>query len=451
MNKDGRIHKVISKSLRRFNIIAPLILLIYGTLIGLNIISSRLTKAIDPSMLITLSIFWLILAIIDAIVLAHVYKSNMVSKNAFTRSKNQESLQRDRVLTIINNLTSAVLSTDTNGVINVYNAASLSLLDTNIDLRGQHIEKILKLTDQENKKINIFKEFKKTNTTTKRDDISYCYDDGEQIRLELTYSPIHSSYDKAKNRSTNDGYIIIMNDITKAKSLEEERDEFISVISHELRTPITITEGVISNAQMMLDNPNATQESLKDSMNMAHEQVLFLANMVNDLSTLSRAERGVGDNAEVIDVKDLAHRLVGKYMPDAVAKSLHLNLDLDPKAGKVFVSKLYLEELLQNFITNSIKYTKEGSVTIQISKIDDDIQFLVKDTGIGISKTDQAKVFNKFYRSEDYRTRETGGTGLGLYVSAKLAKKMNTKVQVTSRLNFGSSFSFKLPEHIEQG
>ena len=73
------------------------------------------------------------------------------------------------------------------------------------------------------------------------------------------------------------------------------------------------------------------------------------------------------------------------------------------------------------------------------------VTFAVKDTGIGISRTDQAKIFGKFYRSEDYRIRETNGTGLGLYVSVKLARKLHTKIDLTSRLNYGSTFSFSLP------
>jgi signal transduction histidine kinase len=73
------------------------------------------------------------------------------------------------------------------------------------------------------------------------------------------------------------------------------------------------------------------------------------------------------------------------------------------------------------------------------------VRFAVKDTGIGISRSDQDKIFNKFYRSEDYRIRETSGTGLGLYVSAKLSRKIGTKINLKSRLNYGSEFSFELP------
>src|SRR5690606_15994222 len=100
---------------------------------------------------------------------------------------------------------------------------------------------------------------------------------------------------------------------------------------------------------------------------------------------------------------------------------------------------------LQNLITNAIKYTKKGSVTVICKSAKGKVRFTVKDTGIGIARNEQDKIFNKFYRSEDYRIRETGGTGLGLYVSSKLAKKLKTQVELTSRLNHGSSFSFELP------
>ncbi|QWQ32688.1 ATP-binding protein [Candidatus Minimicrobia naudis] len=106
------------------------------------------------------------------------------------------------------------------------------------------------------------------------------------------------------------------------------------------------------------------------------------------------------------------------------------NLDIGGRLGVVKVSRLYLEEILQNFITNAIRYTQKGSITLSIKKNKSgEITFKVIDTGIGISKADIAKIFDKFYRAEDYRTRETKGTGLGLYVSAKLAKKLGCKIE----------------------
>ncbi|MEI6850729.1 MAG: ATP-binding protein [Candidatus Saccharibacteria bacterium] len=372
-------------------------------------------------------------------------KSNNISKIKNNSNDISESIMRDRFMTIVNNLADAVISTDINGIVNIYNAASLNLLDTNNSLKGIHIDEILPLVDQEAKTVSIFKEFQKTKTLAVYDDLFYVISDDDKIRLEIKISPIHSSFSRTKQAEKHDGYIVIMRDITKSKSLEEERDEFISVISHELRTPITIAEGTISNVQVMMDHPDVTNSMLSDAIKTAHDQILFLASIVNDLSSLSRAEKGLANESEEIDIKELAHGLHGKYVDEAKAKNLQFNLDLSTKFSKVHVNRLYLEELIQNLITNAIKYTKKGNVTVSIKQKNGIIKFSVKDTGIGVSKTDQSKIFNKFYRSEDYRTRESSGTGLGLYIVSKLANKLGTKIELTSRLNFGSTFSFKLP------
>jgi signal transduction histidine kinase len=198
----------------------------------------------------------------------------------------------------------------------------------------------------------------------------------------------------------------------------------------------------------MLERSQADPDKLMQSLQEAHQQVLFLAGMINDLSTLSRAERGIADDVEVIDVAQMAHDLFNEYSPEATKHQLHFNLELAPNLGSVQTSRLYLHELLQNFVTNAIKYTRDGSVTLAITKTRDKrLVFAVSDTGIGISKSDQEKIFNKFYRSEDYRTRETGGTGLGLYVARKLSRKLGTNIELKSRLNHGSTFSFELPVH----
>ena len=172
----------------------------------------------------------------------------------------------------------------------------------------------------------------------------------------------------------------------------------------------------------------------------------MLSNMINDLGTLSRAEQGVGDSPEEINLKELAEAMYKNFEPSASKKGLRFNIDAGTRLGTLTTSRLYLEEALQNFITNAIKYTSEGSVTLRLSRRGSDIEFAVVDTGIGISKTDLKRVFEKFYRSEDYRTRETSGTGLGLYVVTKLMHKLGTRVEVTSRLNHGSIFSFVLQD-----
>lgn len=398
----------------------------------------------NPSTVLINDLMAAMSVIIVGIATIALTKAQQTDSAMLEKSKKQEMLQRDSIITLVNNLADAVLSTDRNGIIRIYNAASLGLLDTNTSLANKQIDDVITLYNEDSKIVR-FTELLKNSRGVSINDALTMTIGGEEVRLELTYSPIRSSFSQSKRANSTDGYIIILRDITKAKSLEEERDEFISVVSHELRTPITIAEGTISNAQMMFERDDIHDDLLREGLETAHEQVVFLAKMVNDLSTLSRAERGVADAAEDIDVKELVEGLYNEYAPEAQKKGLKLDLDAAAKLGTVTASRLYLHELLQNFITNAIKYTKEGSVTLSVTTKGQVVHFLVKDTGIGISKADQDKIFKKFYRSEDYRTRETGGTGLGLYVATKLAKKIGCTIEMTSRLNHGSSFGIRLP------
>lgn len=351
-------------------------------------------------------------------------------------AQNRQNLERNQLLTLINSLNVAVLTVSSAGRVRLYNAALLNLLDTNDSLAGKALSDILSLEDSEGEPFT--GSIVDAKLPFERDDLSLRLGDGEVVRLLISGAPIRGA-----NRDGTEGYILLLRDITKTKSLEEERDEFISVISHELRTPVTIAEGTLSNLNLLLDK-GGTVKKLKPAVVEAHEQIVYLADMVNDLGTLSRAERGVGDEPETIELNELLGEMYHRYQPAAAKKALKLNLDIDPKLGRLTTSRLYLEEILQNLITNSIKYTPSGSITISARKQNGQVTFAIKDTGIGISKTDQRQIFKKFYRSEDYRTRETSGTGLGLYVTHKLAAKLHTKIEVVSRLNHGSTFSFTL-------
>lgn len=389
-------------------------------------------------------VFIILLIILSVIlgsitVILHQLLARIDSKAA-DEGKRRSISEHQRMLTLINNITNAILSTDEHGIINTYNSATLNLIDTNNDIDGEHISQVLNLETTNKKPIDVFKELTKSSTIRQRDDIIMPIDDKDYVRLEVTFAPVQGG-----DKMTPDGYVLILRDITKMKSLEEERDEFISVVSHELRTPITIAEGSLSNAKLLIEHN--MMKKIPEAIDESHKQILFLARMVNDLSTLSRAERGIADETEIINITELAAQINSEYSPQAEEKGLAFNLDIGGRLGSVKASRLYLEELIQNFITNSIRYTPKGSVTLSIKKNKTgEIVFKVIDTGIGISKADIGKIFDKFYRAEDYRTRETKGTGLGLYVSAKLAKKLGCKIEVESRLNHGSTFGFKLKE-----
>ena len=368
---------------------------------------------------------------------------------ALNKSREDENFQRERLLTLVNSMGDAVLATDEQGAIKVFNAASLNLLDTNVSLTNKKIDRILHLYDEEGKHVHALELAKSKRTVFTRTDLLHKFKDGEQMNLYINFSPIQLSYQGAGDK----GFIFILRDITKEKSLEEERDEFISVVSHELRTPVAIVEGNISNLRILQDR-GATKDVLNHALDDAHEQIMYLAKMINDLSTLSRAERGLDSAVEEINTDEFLHEIYNNYTDAAAKKGLKLDLDLQSRLPHITTSRLYLEEILQNFLTNAIKYTKSGSVTLVGHKAKGGVYFAVKDTGIGISKSDQHHLFERFWRSEDYRTRETSGTGLGLYVTRKLAGKMGIKIDFESRLNHGSTFSFVVktdgePAHLE--
>lgn len=376
------------------------------------------------------------------VVSAAILRIQSVRQAVLEKSRAQADLERYRVSTLMNNLAQGVLSVDSRGIVRMYNAAALSILDTNGSLNGHHIDEVFKVRDEAGKRLHIFSLMKKSKYTEVYDDLFYRYAD-DTARLEISVTPIrvgkhHSRLD------IDQGFILLLRDITKQKNLDEERDEFISVVSHELRTPLTIAEGTLSNIEVMYQKGMASPERIRPALEAAHEQMVFLSKMVNDLSTLSRAERGVADEVELIDVSELLHALYTEYIPSATAAGLTLDLDVPHRLGKVRVSRLYLTELLQNFMTNALKYTNDGGVKLVVSRTHDTLTISVVDTGIGISKGDKEKIFDKFYRSEDYRTRETRGTGLGLYVAMKLADKLGTNITLKSRLNHGSTFSIAL-------
>jgi two-component system, OmpR family, phosphate regulon sensor histidine kinase PhoR len=356
------------------------------------------------------------------------------------RPATKASVERERLTSLVNSMADGVIAVDEHMHIVISNGAALNILDVNSSLRGKQLGDILHLRDKNNQRVDSEALVRKTKIATSSRDLSLRYTDGSSLNLYLSIAPVHLGYGQREH-----GFVLLMRDITHEKSLEEERDEFISVVSHELRTPIAIAEGNISNAQFIAEK---TQDitAIQAALKQAHEQTLFLAQMVNDLATLSRAERNkLNLEIESIDINTLMSELAEAYRPGAIAKGLKLKFSVAKDTGKLQSGTLYVREVLQNFITNAIKYTEKGQVSIDVKPHDKGVLFAISDTGIGISKTDQEKVFDKFFRSEDFRTRKTNGTGLGLYVTMKLARLLHAEIEVNSELNKGSTFLIFIP------
>jgi PAS domain S-box-containing protein len=355
-------------------------------------------------------------------------------------AKPDQLLDHERLSALINSMTDAVLAIDKSGLITLSNSVALSLLDAN-RLTGRRLDEALKLLDKDGRPVDIKASILDVAPPFSNSDWRLKYSDGSTISLSFSSSPVRGGFGSAGA----DGHVLLFRDITKEKSVEEEREEFVSVASHELRTPIAIAEGNISNAQLLADR-TSTPDSVKQSLATAHDQIIFLGNLINDLSMLSRADRSkLALTIEQIDVPELVNSLIHDYEPQAGKKGLSLEANVSSDADVLISSRLYVREVLQNFLTNALKYTEKGGIILSATKINDGIEFMVMDTGIGISKSEQSQLFGKFFRSDDWRVKKVNGTGLGLYITSKLAKLIGGSIQMESELNKGSNFKIFVP------
>lgn len=359
----------------------------------------------------------------------------------------KEVIEQKRLKALINNMTESVVVLDKEGTIRLYNASALALFNTNQNLVDRPLDEFIDLEDEKGKKIITKDLLPPGNIPLIRGDILLRYSPDDVAALSLVVTPIRPNFGYDDNEA---GYIVTLRDITREKSLEEERNEFISVISHELRTPVTVVEAGVSNSLMLAEKvPN--NQKIIDSLKAAHDEALYLASMLNDLSTFARAEKGTLDlELEKFDPRDVLEHLKYDYQSSAEVKDLSLRIVIDPSTPSQIVSnRLYVREIMQNFVTNAIKYSNKGTITLSSRGKDNGVLFSVADEGIGISVSDQKKVYDKFFRAEDFRTRSTSGTGLGLYIAQKLAKILDASFDLKSEVGKGSTFSAFIPDKSE--
>ncbi|PIQ74441.1 MAG: hypothetical protein COV85_02005 [Candidatus Portnoybacteria bacterium CG11_big_fil_rev_8_21_14_0_20_44_10] len=232
----------------------------------------------------------------------------------------------------------------------------------------------------------------------------------------------------------------------RLKQLDEAKSEFLSIASHQLRTPLTTIKGVTS---MLLEEfwgkLNEEQKKHLDQIYQSEERLLKL---VEDLLDITRIEAGrMQFNFKPTSLEELIDGQIKELRPMAVKKSLYLHfIKFKSPLPKVLVDAHKIEQVIQNLIDNAIKYTDAGEITITLEPTDDHLLFSIKDTGSGITKSIQPFLFEKFQRGPRATTHYTEGAGLGLYWAGKVIRAHNGKIWVESEgENEGSVFYFTLP------
>ena len=239
------------------------------------------------------------------------------------------------------------------------------------------------------------------------------------------------------------GRVCILRDVTQLKEIDTLKSDFVSTVSHDLRSPLTLMRGYAS----MLELAGELNEQQKSYIKMIVQGVDNMAKLVNNLLDLGRIDFGVGLQVESIPVLDILERVTSSLQLQATQKNLSLGVEL-PKdlPHAIEADQALLHQALYNLVENALKYTPDGgSVTIGLQCAADTLTFAIQDTGIGIPKSDLSRLFEKFYRGTNREALAKRGTGLGLAIVKSIAERHGGKVWVQSELGQGSIFYLLVP------
>jgi PAS domain S-box-containing protein len=241
------------------------------------------------------------------------------------------------------------------------------------------------------------------------------------------------------------GRVCVLWDITHFKRVDMLKSEFVSTVSHDLRAPLTLMRGYAT----MLSMVGAMNEQQKDFVRKIHESVEQMTQLVDNLLDLGRIEAGVGLNLEAVNVDSMVQDVSGAYQAQAANKRIMLATDLAGGMRPIEADLTLLRQAVANLVDNAIKYTQAGGrVTLRARQHDGRQVISVEDTGVGIAPTDQARLFEKFYRARRSETLREKGSGLGLAIVKSVAEQHGGRVTVESRLGVGSTFTIELPARL---
>ena len=367
-------------------------------------------------------------------------KYERLERNQLIKIGTETEKERQQLSALINSVQDSVLVLDNRDRIAIHNQAAVHLIGDKVSIKGQPFSKVIHIVDTDDKDV----EFKiEQNTDPERNILRVRAADNSLVSMEVSVAPYIVDRE-------NRGNVVILHDKSEDKTIAQEREEFIAVASHELRTPLAIAESDVS----MLLSPSHIPKS-KESVSMlngALRSLTQLSHIISDLTNLSKIENEKFDvDLEPLNPIALLGEFQVDYVDQAKSKGLELKLgDLDNvDIPSILTSRYVVQEILTIFINNSIEFTDTGSITLSLVPSSDKggITFSVKDTGVGISQSDQKNIFEKFFQSEHYTNRVHGGTGLGLYIAKRLATRITANIWFDSELGKGSTFYLWVPPY----
>ncbi|QMS84990.1 sensor histidine kinase [Candidatus Xianfuyuplasma coldseepsis] len=236
------------------------------------------------------------------------------------------------------------------------------------------------------------------------------------------------------------GALILAHDITALKHAEEYQKRFTADVSHELRTPLSAIKGFGE----ILSRDGISADEQAEFIQLIRKEADRMEILLKDLTEISKLDRVDYElEKEQVSIQSLIEETVGVLKPRIKEKQLQVHVDIEDV--NLDIDKNRMKQVLLNIIKNALSYTDEGSITITGNKEENRYKIAISDTGIGIKEEDFDKIFKRFYRVDKARSRDTGGSGLGLSISKNAVMKHGGTIHVSSALDQGTTFTIYLP------
>lgn len=341
---------------------------------------------------------------------------------------------------MVNRLTDGVMTTDANKLIVQANPSFLHMI-------GYHGEEVIgkmvgEIIDNDEIQLSI------------EQALNMPPDTFAEITNEISFSGTTGSGEKFYSAScapfrgrTNDnlGTITVLHDVTSDKKNAKMQSDFVSMVSHEIRSPMNSLLMQLKNISDGLAGDVTDKQ--KEILGRASDKILALNNLVTELLDLSRIESGlIAHEKEQVDMSTLLSEQLAFHTPYANEKNIQIDLDLAGNLPSLFANRGNMDEVFSNLITNAIKYSPDHShITLSAALENDYLRTEVSDSGFGIEEEDLAKIFTRFFRVKDKNTREIQGTGLGLSIVKSIIESHHGKISVKSIPDKGTTFTVLLP------
>ncbi len=362
--------------------------------------------------------------------LGHTF-NDMTNRLKEALAQNEE--EKEKLSSILINMSDGVVATDDTGKVIVMNVRARELLQ----LGSQTIMENRDLSTVLGMPSELLNPYLNGEEQTTMLELAHS-PESEPIRVWMSFTPIHRS-------GSIGGTVVVLRDVTEQEKLEQARREFVANVSHELRTPLTTIKSYMEALDDgALDDPSLSHKFIS----VVRGETERMIRLVGDLLHLSKLDSKTSNLAKQwTDVYELLDEVADRFAFQLQQKSMKIRVHSQIGLGQVFIDADQIDQVLDNLVSNAIKYTAEGgSIELtSIRKRTQHVEIMVKDSGFGIPKKDISKIFDRFYRVDKARSRNMGGTGLGLSIAREIIKAHGGMIDIESEVGKGTIVRFTLP------